>query len=116
MRTQAFVVAATLAIVAAGSAVVSADRVRLRSGKIVDGSFMSADAKAVRVLLANGAIAEFPVGDLAAVEFAERKAPPAPAKAPDPARAPAPITIPQGTVLNVRLTQDIEVDAAQAGH
>jgi hypothetical protein len=74
---------------------------------------MSADVKIVRVLLANGRIAEFPVTDVAALEFTPRKAPPPPA--PDPAKAPAPITLPANTVLSVRLTQTIEVDAAQAG-
>ena len=100
-------------IVAIGTATLSADRVRLRSGKTVDGSFMSADTKAVRVLLSNGTIAELPVDGIIAVEFSPRKAPPSPA--PDPSRTPPPVTVPSGTALNVRLTQAIEVDAAQAG-
>jgi hypothetical protein len=74
---------------------------------------MSADVKVVRILLDNGRIAEFPVADVAAVEFTQRKAPPAPA--PDPAKAPAPVTVPAGTVLNVLLTQAIDVDATQTG-
>ena len=74
---------------------------------------MSADVKIVRILLDNGQIAEFPVDDISAVEFSPRKAPPAPA--PDPAKTPPSITVPIGTVLSVRLTQAIEVDAAQAG-
>ena len=104
----------TLAVVVVlGSAALSADRIRLRSGQAVSGSFMSADVKTVRLLLDNGRIAEFPIADIAAMEFTPRTAPPAPA--PDPAKPPATITIPQGTVLSVRLTQAIEVDAAQAG-
>jgi hypothetical protein len=74
---------------------------------------MSADVKIVRVLLANGRIAEFPVDSISAVEFSPRKAPPK--AAPDPAKAPPPVTLPIGTVLNVRLTQAIDVDAAQTG-
>jgi hypothetical protein len=93
----------------------SADRVRLRSGKVVDGSFMGADAKSVRLLLANGSVSEFLVEDVAAVEFTPRKAPPPAAAAPDPAKKPAPITIPTGTVLNVLLSEAIEVDAAKTG-
>jgi hypothetical protein len=100
-------------IVGAATATLSADRVKLRSGQAVEGSFMSGDVKIVRILLANGRIAEFPVADVAAVEFTPRKAPPAPA--PDPARGPAPVTLPANTVLNVRLTEGVEVDAAQAG-
>src|SRR4029434_9913036 len=62
---------------------------------------------------ANGTVAEFPVNTVRAVEFSPRKTTPAPA--PDPSRAPDPITIPAGTVLNVRLTETIDVDAAKPG-
>jgi len=113
MRTP-FVAFSTLAaVVAVGGASLSADRVRLRSGQAVTGSFVSADVKVVRLLLDNGRIAEFPVGDVSAVEFTPRKAPPTPA--PDPARTPPAVTVPTGTVLSVRLTEAIDVDAAQTG-
>jgi hypothetical protein len=36
-------------------------------------------------------------------------------QAPDPARAPTAITVPAGATVNVRLTEAINVDAAQAG-
>jgi hypothetical protein len=101
-------------MVAAAGVTLSADKVTLRSGQVVSGNFMSADVKIVRLLLANGKIAEFPVDGVTALEFSPRKAPPAPA--PDPMVAPKPITIPNGTVLNVLLTEAIDVDAAQAGH
>jgi len=114
MRINSLVVAGTLALLFAGSAQLSADRVRLRSGKVVEGSFMGADPKSVRLLLANGTVAEFKVEDVGNLEFSPRKAPPAPVATPDPARAPKPITIPQGTILSVRLTEAIAVDAAQA--
>jgi hypothetical protein len=113
MRTPSLFFPIVIALVIAGSAVLSADRVKLRSGQSVEGSFMSADVKVVRLLLANGRIAEFPVDDVAGLEFSVRKAPP-PA-APDPAKAPAPVTLPANTVLSVRLTEAIDVDAAQAG-
>jgi len=102
------------AIVAAAGITLSADKVTLRTGQVVTGNFMSADVKIVRLLLANGKIAEFPVDGVTALEFSPRKAPPAPA--PNPAAAPEPITIPNGTVLNVLLSEAIDVDAAQAGH
>jgi len=95
------------------TASLSADRVKLRSGQSVEGSFLSADVKVVRVLLGNGKIASFDVEEVAAVEFSVRK--PAPAPAPNPATAPKPVTIPSGTVLSVRLTQAIEVDATKNG-
>ena len=106
--------AASLAVaLVLASASLSADRVKLRSGQSVEGSFLSADVKVVRVLLANGRIAEFEVEDVAGLEFSVRKAAPPPA--PNPATAPKPVTIPSGTVLSVRLTQAIDVDATKNG-
>jgi hypothetical protein len=101
------------ALLIGASVSLSADRVRLRSGQSVDGNFMSADVKIVRMLLPSGQIAEFPLEDITAVEFSPRRTPPQ--AAPDPARAPSPITVPSGTVLNVLLTQAIDVDATKAG-
>ena len=75
MRTPLLVFSTVAAVIAIGSASLSADRVRLRSGQAVTGSFMSADVKIVRLLLDNGRIAEFPVDDVTAVEFTPRKAP-----------------------------------------
>jgi hypothetical protein len=98
------------------AATLSADRVRLRSGKTVEGSFMSADVKAIRMLLANGSIATFPLDDVSALEISPRAAPPKPPPPPpDPARKPPSVTVPSGTLLNVRLTEEITADAAQAG-
>jgi hypothetical protein len=113
MRTPFLLFGTLAAAIAFGGASLSADTVRLRSGQAVTGSFMSADVKIVRILLDNGRIAEFPVDQISAVEFTPRKAPPAPA--PDPAKTPPPVTVPKGTVLSVRLTQAIDVDAAQTG-
>jgi hypothetical protein len=113
-------------ILALGSSLL-ADRVRLRSGKVITGMFMGGDSKSVRVLLDNGQVSEVPLEDAVAVEFSARKPaapPPAPAppqQAAAPASAPAappkpkPIQVPAGTPLNVRLVQGIDVDASQAG-
>jgi hypothetical protein len=113
MRRRSLTLSTTAVLLIWASASLLADRVRLRSGQTVNGSFMSADVKIVRMLLDSGEIAEFAVADIMAVEFSPRKTPP-PA-APDPAKAPAPITLPSGTVLNVLLTQAIDVDATQTG-
>ena len=86
LRTIGMVI---LAVAAAGSTV-SADRVRLRSGKVVEGMFIGGDSKTVRILLENGSVTEVNLEDAVAVEFSARKpkAPPAPkpaAAAPKPA-------------------------------
>jgi hypothetical protein len=125
IRLRTPVITAVLAL--AVGATLSADRVRLRSGKVVEGMFMGADSKTVRVLLDSGQVSEIPIEQALAVEFSARKpAPPPPPPAPKPAAAqpaapaaaPAPppmITIPSGTAINVRLTQDIEADVSYAG-
>jgi hypothetical protein len=105
----------------------SADRVRLRSGKVIEGNFIGADSKAVRILLDDGRVSEVAIVDTVAVEFSPRKPPPPPPPPPPkPAAAAAPaaaapppapkaVTVPAGTMINVRLTQPIDVDASQAG-
>ena len=96
----------------------AADRVRLRSGKVVEGMFIGGDSKSVRVLLDNGSVSEVPLEEAVAVEFSARKPKPKPTPAtpaPRPAAAAKPVTVPAGTTLNVRLTQAIDVDVSQAG-
>lgn len=121
MKTRSTQWIAAILVVAAGASL-SADRVRLRSGKVVEGMFLGGDSKAVRVLLDNGQVSEIPLADAVAVEFDARKPPapppspkPKPAAAPTAAAAPKPVTVPAGTAINVRLTQAIDVDASKAG-
>jgi hypothetical protein len=104
-----------LSFVMAGT-IVSADRVRLRSGQVIDGTLTGADASTVRLMLANGTRADVAVADIAGIEFAARAPKHAPqAPAPAPGRAPAPVTVPANTMLNVRLTETIDVDVTKAG-
>ena len=64
----------TAAILILATAVpLSADRVKLRSGKVIEGMFMGADSKSVRVLLDDGQVSEVPIADAVAVEFSARK-------------------------------------------
>ena len=110
----------TALLVLAVGVSLSADRVRLRSGKVVQGMFIGADSKTVRVLLDSGQVSEIPIEDAVAVEFSARKPapPPPPPKPRTPSAAPeAPktVTVPGGTWINVRLSQEINADASQAG-
>ena len=99
----------------------SQDRVRTRSGKVVEGVFLGGDSKSVRVLLDNGRVAQIPLEEAVAVEFSRREPPPPPPPpAPKPAAPAAPpppvtVTVPSGTTINVRLTQAIDVDVSKAG-
>jgi hypothetical protein len=118
MKTH--VTAAAALLVVAANVSLDADRIRLRSGKVVDGVFIGGDSKNVRILLDNGSVSEVPLADTVAVEFSPRKKapppPPAPAADPAPAAARRPaVTVPSGTPVNVRLAQEVDVDASQAG-
>jgi hypothetical protein len=106
---------AALLLAATVSVSLDADRIRMRNGKVIDGQFTGATSDAVRVLTADGDLIQVPVADVAAVEFTPRGPAAQPAAPPDPARAPAPVVVPAGTVINVRLTQAIDVDASKAG-
>ena len=74
MKTHATGVAALLVV--AASVTLDADRVRLRSGKVVDGMFIGGDSKNVRILLDDGIVSEVPLAEAVAVEFSSRKPPP----------------------------------------
>jgi hypothetical protein len=103
----------------------TADTVRLRGGKTMEGMFIGGDSKNVRVLLDNGQVSEIPLDQTVAVEFTARTPPKPPPAAPavKPAAAAvkpaAPVrstvTVPAGTALNVRLTDGIDVDASASG-
>ena len=125
------VMGAAVLLVAAGVSL-DADRIKLRSGKVVEGMFIGGDSKSVRVLLDNGSVSEVPLADAVGVEFSPRKPTPAPAAAaaapaprpattptaapkPAPSQRPPAVTLPAGTPMNVRLAQDIDVDVSQAG-
>jgi outer membrane lipoprotein SlyB len=113
MRTTTLIASIVAALLLLPAARASADSVKLRNGQTVTGSFMSADTKMIRMLLANGKIGEFPVDTVTAVEFSVRKTEPPPA--PSPAKAPTPVTLPKGTALTGVLTQAIDVDGTKAG-
>ena len=129
MKVHATGIAALLVVAASVS--LDADRVRLRSGKVIEGMFIGGDSKNVRILLDDGIVSEVPLAEAVAVEFSSRKPPPppappaapaaptktaaaAPTKAPAAAPRPA-VTVPAATPVNVRLTQAIDVDLSQAG-
>ena len=120
------------ALVIAAGVPLSADRVRLRSGKVIEGIFIGGDSKTVRVLLDDGGVSEVALEDATAVEFSARKPKPKPTPAPAPPKAaptaaaapadappkpppPKPITVPGGTAINVRLTEGIDVDVSKTG-
>lgn len=124
MRTRSLTFSIVAVLLLFASTSLLADRVRLRSGQVVNGTFMSADVLVVRLLLDSGKIAEFAVEDVAAVEFSPRKpgssatsgtAASSGAPSAATAKASTPIVVPAGTVIGVILSQTIDVDAIHSG-
>jgi hypothetical protein len=99
------------------AAALDADRLRMRTGAVIDGTYVGGDQKVVRFRSADGVTRQYALIDIAQLTFSQRQpaAPPAAAQAPNPAKAPQPVLVPAGAVLNVRLSQAIEVDATQTG-
>jgi hypothetical protein len=120
LRTAPWLALPLMMLAAPNSA--SADQVRLKSGKTVNGIFIGGDSRTIRVLLDNGSVSEISLSEAVAVEFEARKPKPAPAPTPakraaaaSPAPAKPSVTVPAGTVVNVRLTQGVDVDVSKAG-
>ena len=93
---------------------VSADRVRLRSGKVIEGTLYRR-----RLDHPPDAAREWHAGRCSRRgcrrhRFRPEHRRPA-AAAPSPSRAPAPVTVPAKTIVNVRLTEGIDVDTTKAG-
>jgi hypothetical protein len=114
--------ASALLLVLGAGVPLLADKVKLKSGKVIEGLYMGGDSKSVHVLLASGQVSEIPLTEAVGVEFTPRKPPPPPAPAQAAAPAPAPkpaapkmATVPAGTGVNVRLVQAIDVDSSKAG-
>lgn len=113
-------------MIACAAASLSADCIKLRSGKVIEGMFLGGDSKTVRVLLDSGQVSEVKLEDALAVEFSARKPAPVPTPAAKPQpkaaapaaaapAAPRTVTVPAGTAINVRLVQGIDVDVSQSG-
>ena len=102
------------------SSSLSADRVRLRSGKVIAGIFIGGDSKSVRLLLERRADLGGPARPRPSPSSSRTQGPGGGAvrrgvAAPAAAPRPVAVTVPAGSRINVRLTQAIDVDTSKAG-
>ena len=97
--------------------VLQADQLKTRTAAVIDGTYVGGDQRAVRFQLADGVSERKAVINRADLTFLLPKAP-APLAMTQPAnaaRAPQAVMVPAGTVLNVHLSQGIDVDSTQTG-
>jgi len=96
--------------------VARADLLTLKSGKSIEGTFLTGSSRHVQFMAHDGKSASYPLFDIKTIAFSAM--PPAPEYEPPTAsapKAPAGILIPAGTTIAVRLIDGINVDSAAAG-
>jgi hypothetical protein len=94
----------------------SADTLRLKSGAVVEGTFLGGDARTIRFLGADGNPRQHPITDIAAIEFGGAAVTAAaPAASSSPAATTGRATIPAGTVVTVRMIDSIDAQQTAVG-
>jgi hypothetical protein len=109
MMTQRTLILAIPAILATLT-VASADTVTLRNGQKLNGTFLSGSPTQVQFQTNDGKKLTIQIGDIMGMTFT---APPPPPPPPRPAGRV--VTVPAGTLLNVRIIDGINVDLSQPG-
>ncbi len=94
-------------------AVVSADTLTLKTGKTIEGTFLSGDSREIRMAVGNR-IDTFAIGDVAGIRFGRATADTSPVTAPAPRRLSG-NQIPAGTVLVIRLIDDVDSERDRLG-
>jgi outer membrane lipoprotein SlyB len=110
-RSTVRLIAATMLICAITA---QADTLVLRGGRKLDGTLLGASSREVDFMTADGKTQQIPITDIVSINFSMPEAASIPQKAAPAAKRP-PVTIPQGTVIRVRTTEPIDVDASKAG-
>jgi hypothetical protein len=109
--------ASILVLSCAAALSLSADSLRLKSGEIVDGTYLGGDSREVKFLRSNGSVKNYSVSEVASVSFGESEAVTAPAvTAPKaPIVNASGMTVPAGTVVTVRMIDAIDSDINGVG-
>ena len=110
MRKGAFAILLAAFVIVAGA---SADTLRLRSGKTVEGTFLGADTRQIKFLGPDGQPKTYSLADVEGVTFAATPA--APAAAPAPASKPTKVTVLAGSLIAVRMEDSLDTGKTKTG-
>ena len=108
MRKGKFVALVAALVLAAGA---NADTLRMRSGQIIEGTFLGADTRQLTFLETNGQPQTYPLTDVKAIAFAT--IPPPTASVPLP--APTNATLLAGALIPVRMVSSLDTSKSKVG-
>jgi len=92
-----------------------ADTLKLKDGKVIEGSFLGGDTRHVKFASADGGAKTYSINDVDSLLFAPLPEPPKPAPAPTPATASSKVTVPAGTQLLIRMVDTLDTSKTDAG-
>jgi hypothetical protein len=92
----------------------AADTLRLRSGQVIEGTFLQADTRQVKFLGQEGRPKIYSLNEVAGVTFAEN-VPTAMAPSPQPVSKPTRATVLAGTLIAVRMVDNLDTKTTQTG-
>jgi YMGG-like Gly-zipper len=108
MRKGKFVALFAVLVLVAGA---SADTLRLRSGRTVQGTFLGADSREIKFLDINNQTRTYSLADVQSITFVAIAAPKPPVAIPRPTSA----TILAGSLISVRLTSGLDTSTTKTG-
>jgi hypothetical protein len=117
MKRTAFAVLLTMLVMVAAA---SADTLRLRSGKTIEGIFLGADTRQIKLLGPDGQTRTYPLTEVESITFAAMSTPPASANRPPaatsaPPPAPTKATVPAGALILVRMVDSLDTSKTKTG-
>lgn len=98
-----------------------ADTLTLKTGAVVDGTYVGGNSRDVKFVGADGRVNSYSLDSIASLQFGDAApaagalSAPRPITAPRPAAVASSTTIPDGTVLTVRMIDSIDSDTAAVG-
>jgi hypothetical protein len=112
MKKGLFVLLFAALVMVAGA---SADTLHLRSGQSIEGTFLGATTSQVKFLGTDGQFKVYALSTVEGVTFIAPPPPPPPRPPAAPASAPAQVTVPAGTLIDIRMVDSLDTSTTKTG-